>query len=211
GPHSPNGPNGPHSPHGPHSPNGPNGPHSPHGPHGPHGPHSPYGPHNRTPGSDIPIDISEELRARLADFTTRTGVTTALTPTETPAPRLPHTVARHLLTILGEALENTHRHAHATHVTVGFGITADSVLRLSVQDDGGGLPPHTSLEELRKAGHFGLVGMVERAAAIGARIRIGRGDTRSGTEVRLDLPLAALTPPAESPRPHVPHTPTPLT
>jgi signal transduction histidine kinase len=35
--------------------------------------------------------------------------------------------------------------------------------------------------------------MVERAASVGARIRIGRGGHDAGTEVRLELPLGALT------------------
>ncbi len=143
-----------------------------------------------TPG----VDAADELRARAADFTTRTGVHTDLVTKDSPAPHLPHAVARQLLTIASEALENAHRHAHATHVTVEYGVVAHDLLRLSVQDNGKGLPPGTDLEELRKAGHFGLVGMVERAATIGARIRIGRGNTSSGTEVRLDIPLGALTP-----------------
>lgn len=62
-------------------------------------------------------------------------------------------------------------------------------------DDGTGLPPGTTLDDLRRAGHFGLVGMVERAASIGARIRIGRGRHARGTEVRLELPLMAIAPP----------------
>jgi len=39
-----------------------------------------------------------------------------------------------------------------------------------------------------------LVGMVERAAAIGARIDIGRGAHPGGTEVRLELPLTGSRP-----------------
>jgi hypothetical protein len=70
-----------------------------------------------------------------------------------------------------------------------------------VQDDGRGLPPGTTLDELRRSGHFGLVGMVERAAGIGARIRIGKGRATSGTEVRLDFPVAALPAPGAVPPP----------
>jgi signal transduction histidine kinase len=73
----------------------------------------------------------------------------------------------------------------------------DDVLSISVHDDGRGLPPDTTLEELRRSGHFGLVGMVERAASVGARIHIGNGTHAKGTEVRLELPLTA--PPPESP------------
>ncbi len=67
-------------------------------------------------------------------------------------------------------------------------------LRVSVHDDGRGLPPGTTLTRLRQAGHFGLVGMVERAASLGASIRIGRGGQVTGTEVRVDLPLAGGAP-----------------
>ncbi|HCA88301.1 MAG TPA: two-component sensor histidine kinase [Streptomyces sp.] len=115
-------------------------------------------------------------------------------------PTVPHAVARQLLTIAAEALENAHRHAGASRVTVEAGVFED-MLRISVLDDGHGLPPGTSLEELRRGGHFGLVGMVERAAGVGARLRIGRGCTESGTEVRLELPVAALAGPGGCPPP----------
>ncbi len=89
---------------------------------------------------------------------------------------------------------SAHRHAAATRVDVRVGVHGD-LLHLSVYDDGKGLPPDTTLQGLRAAGHFGLVGMVERAAAAGARIRIGRGPHAKGTEVRLELPLTPVTTP----------------
>jgi Signal transduction histidine kinase len=98
-----------------------------------------------------------------------------------------------LLTVATEAMENAQRHARPSYVVVLAGVKGD-VLRITVYDDGRGLPPGTTLDGLRKAGHFGLVGMVERAASIGARIRIGKGKAAKGTEVRLELPLAALSP-----------------
>ncbi|GAA2954412.1 sensor histidine kinase [Streptomyces enissocaesilis] len=140
------------------------------------------------------VVIAEELAARLADFGHRTRIETAFCPVGgAPAPvvTVPHTVARHLLTIVTEAMENSHRHAHASRVTVEFGLVGGA-LRVSVLDDGRGLPVGISLDDLRKAGHFGLVGMVERAAGIGARICIGRGRSAGGTEVRLELPAGSL-------------------
>ncbi|MGW0595770.1 sensor histidine kinase [Streptomyces sp. NPDC002776] len=136
-------------------------------------------------------DVLEELAARTADFTTRTGVPTTYHPTSpaTPTPPLPAAVTRQLLSIAAEAMENAHRHATPTSVDVRAGVQGD-LLRISVYDDGRGLPPETTLEQLRRAGHFGLIGMVERAASVGARIRMGRGDHPKGTEVLLELPLA---------------------
>jgi signal transduction histidine kinase len=139
-------------------------------------------------------DVLSELAARTRDFSTRTGLPATYRPTgeHTALPPVPPAVARQLLTIASEAMENAHRHATADHIDVSAGIHGDLLL-LSVHDDGCGLAPGTSLEHLRRTGHFGLVGMVERAASVGARIRIGRGFHTKGTEVRLELPLAALT------------------
>ncbi|AWW37837.1 sensor histidine kinase [Streptomyces cadmiisoli] len=141
---------------------------------------------------DHGTDVLVELAARTRDFHARTGTPTAYRPTGAHAvPPVPPAVARQLLTIASEAMENAHRHASATKVDVRAGVHGD-LLRISVYDDGRGLPPGTTLEQLRRAGHFGLVGMVERAASVGARIRVGRGSHPQGTEVRLELPLAAL-------------------
>ncbi|MFK4144112.1 sensor histidine kinase [Streptomyces sp. NPDC004065] len=149
-------------------------------------------------------DVLVELAARTRDFAGRTGLPTAYRPTgEHGVPPVPPAVARQLLTIASEAMENAHRHAHPTKVDVSAGVHGD-LLRISVYDDGDGLPPGTTLEQLRRAGHFGLVGMVERAASVGARIRIGRGSHPKGTEVRLELPLAALSTPATPTAPPTP-------
>ncbi|KFG73949.1 sensor histidine kinase [Streptomyces mutabilis] len=148
-------------------------------------------------------DVAAELASHVADFTARTGIPTTFAQpdgraAEPPVPPIPPSVARQLLTIASEAMENAHRHATPTRVEVRAGVHC-GLLRISVYDDGRGLPAGTNLDQLGRAGHFGLVGMVERAAAVGARIRIGRGEHPHGTEVRVDLPLAALTPGARNP------------
>ncbi|WP_381794526.1 sensor histidine kinase [Streptomyces niveus] len=157
----------------------------------------------RESGLDGGVDVVAELRSRTEDFTRRHSVPASFRQLgETAMPPIPHAVARHALTIASEAMENAKRHAQPTYVDVSAGVVRD-VLRISVYDDGKGLPEGTSLEDLRRAGHFGLVGMVERAASIGARIRIGRGRAATGTEVRLELPLTALgLPPGQRPQQH---------
>ncbi|CAM5502858.1 hypothetical protein SALBM311S_03481 [Streptomyces alboniger] len=145
---------------------------------------------------DHTTDVLAELAARTHDFGARTALPTTYHPTgdrtEQP-PSVPPAVARHLLTIATEAMENAHRHAAASRLDVHAGVHGD-VLRISVYDDGRGLPPDTTLEELRRSGHFGLVGIVERAVSVGAGIRIGKGTHPQGTEVLLELPLAAPPP-----------------
>ncbi|MFB6813548.1 sensor histidine kinase [Streptomyces sp. NPDC056347] len=150
----------------------------------------------RESGLDGGIDVVRELRARVQDFTKRHELAaTFRLLNDAPIPPVPQVVARQLLTIASEAMENAQRHAHPTYLVVLAGVKGD-VLRVSVYDDGRGLPPGTTLDDLRHAGHFGLVGMVERAASIGARIRIGKGQAAKGTEVRLELPIVALLAPS---------------
>ncbi|MET8974672.1 histidine kinase [Streptomyces sp. NPDC004539] len=133
------------------------------------------------------LDVLDELASRTTDFTSRTGLpaTYRTTGDRTTVP-VPPAVARELLSITAEALDNAHRHADATRVEVSAGVD-DGVLRVTVHDDGKGLPPGTSLDALRGAGRYGLLGMTERAATLGARLSVvpaGRG-----TEVRLELEL----------------------
>ncbi|MGJ5753665.1 signal transduction histidine kinase [Streptomyces puniciscabiei] len=140
--------------------------------------------------------VWHELAETADDFTARTGLRVTcpdLDPNRLPPLAAP--LARHLLAITTEALENAYRHASATRVEVGAEVHGN-LLRLTIHDDGRGLPPGTTLERLREAGHFGLLGMVERAAQMGARIRIGRGDHERGTEVRVELPVSSLSSPS---------------
>nr|WP_262387243.1 histidine kinase [Streptomyces sp. TRM49041] len=162
----------------------------------------------RAEGGEV-VDLQSELASRTDRFGDRTGLRTSYRPLDggTAPPPLPGEPARHLLTIASEAMENAHRHARASCVDVSSGVVGE-VLRISVYDDGEGLPPGTTLEDLRRTGHFGLVGMVERAALIGARIRIGRGRAAKGTEVRVELPVsAAMGPRRQPPQPLEPPQP----
>ncbi|WP_308367762.1 histidine kinase [Streptomyces sp. ISL-36] len=137
----------------------------------------------------VGVDLDAELSDRVREFASRSGIEAAYRGVgEAAVPPVPYAVARQLLTIASEAMENAGRHARPTRVDVSAGVVA-GLLRISVRDDGRGLPPGTTLDGLRRAGHFGLVGMVERAAGVGARLRIGRGGAAKGTEVRLELPV----------------------
>ncbi|GAA2441939.1 sensor histidine kinase [Streptomyces mauvecolor] len=139
----------------------------------------------RTPGE---VDVLDELRLSVKDFTRRTGsgAEWKTLGDGRGATVLPAAVARQLVTIANEAMDNAHRHAGPARIAVEAGVEG-GMFRLSVHDNGRGLPPGTTLDDLRRSGHFGLVGMVERAAAIGARIRVGRGTAPTGTEVRVEL------------------------
>ncbi|WP_405978944.1 sensor histidine kinase [Streptomyces sp. NBC_00158] len=102
-------------------------------------------------------------------------------------PALPAPVSHHVLSIATEAVENARRHAEASETLLTVSVTGTH-LTVSVEDDGRGLPA-----QLPSAGHFGVRGMRERAAAIGAALSLGpRPAGRPGTRVRLSLPLEGI-------------------
>ncbi len=100
--------------------------------------------------------------------------------------RLPLERELALYRIVQEALNNVVRHAHAKQVQVK--VAYDGALVVSVTDDGVGFDAPDRADALTDLGHFGLVGMRERAELIGAHLAIqsARG---SGTTIELRLPL----------------------
>jgi signal transduction histidine kinase len=90
-----------------------------------------------------------------------------------------------LFCILKEALRNVERHAEASAVRVQL-LRADAEVVLVVHDDGRGFPVAASAD-LAAAGHYGVVGMEERAARVGGRCLVGLGPG-GGTRVTASVP-----------------------
>jgi two-component system sensor histidine kinase UhpB len=100
--------------------------------------------------------------------------------------RLPGAVELALYRIVQEALSNIARHAGATnaHVQLDF---APEAVTLTVSDDGCGFNVPDSPAEMAPAGHFGLLGVKERAELIGARLVI-ESAPGVGTSMTITLP-----------------------
>jgi ligand-binding sensor domain-containing protein/signal transduction histidine kinase len=101
--------------------------------------------------------------------------------------RLPPLVETNLLRIGQEAINNAVKHAEAQQISVNLIFDALRV-QLSVRDDGRGFDSD-QLATNGKAGHFGLIGMRERAEQIGGTLSIN-SSLGSGTEVVADIPVS---------------------
>lgn len=104
---------------------------------------------------------------------------------EGPARAICAPVADEIAQIVREALANAVRHASARYLTIHIRSTPDT-LAITVSDDGIGLPSQVQ-EAGRKPGHYGLVGMRERADRLGGALTI-HSDVSSGTEIRITVP-----------------------
>jgi len=83
-----------------------------------------------------------------------------------------------------EALINAFRHARARHIELELRY-APEAFHLLVRDDGVGIDEHVL--QSGRDGHWGLVGLRERAERIGAQLHVFSRPS-AGTEVQLDVP-----------------------
>jgi signal transduction histidine kinase len=84
--------------------------------------------------------------------------------------------------ILQEALTNARKHAAASQVRVKLRRRGDEV-SLQIEDNGQGFTPGQA-----RPGHYGLMGMQERAQLLGGRLEV-QGRPGKGARVVLHLPL----------------------
>jgi signal transduction histidine kinase/ligand-binding sensor domain-containing protein len=87
--------------------------------------------------------------------------------------------------IAREALTNAFRHAAAVNIEAEIAYN-DGALHIRVRDDGQGIST-TVLHDGARPGHFGLIGMRERAKKLGAHLEVW-SKPGAGTEVELRIP-----------------------
>jgi ligand-binding sensor domain-containing protein/signal transduction histidine kinase len=94
--------------------------------------------------------------------------------------------------IAREAVANAFRHSHASLIEVVLVYSRKS-FRIVIRDNGCGMSP--ALLQARSVDHWGLSGMKERSARIGAKLDLSSA-VRVGTEVDLTIPGHAAFEPA---------------
>ncbi len=124
--------------------------------------------------------------------------------------RLPHTPAVRLeiegpvrrlaperelavLRMAQEGLSNVRRHAHASSAIVRLRFEPEA-LTVSIDDDGQGIRRQPAPGELAQEGHWGLIGLEERAARFGGTVRLASTNGK-GTRLTIRLPDADATQP----------------
>jgi signal transduction histidine kinase len=135
-------------------------------------------------------DLAKALNALMAEVNEEVSASNRETPEFSVIvvgrPQSVRTVLRaEILRIAREAIRNSFRHAHAGRIETEIAYE-ELLFRLRFRDDGTGVEPGV-LERGRRAGHWGLVGMEERAKRVGGQLDVW-SKPGAGTEVELRIP-----------------------
>jgi signal transduction histidine kinase len=130
-----------------------------------------------------PVEFGDKLAALARHAAQVKPVSLALRLEPVSLASMPETEYQ-LLRIAQEAISNALAHAGAQTLEIRLE-TEKGTLRLSIEDDGIGFEAGNEAS----FGHYGLVGMRERAEEIGAKLTID-SSRRSGTCISIELPLS---------------------
>ena len=126
-------------------------------------------------------DLSEAVHERVERFTQATGIPCELEISFGKYQPVLQ-VQEHTLRVLSEALANIARHAQATKIFVKL-FDQNDQLELRVEDNGKGF----DVESETNAGHYGLLGMRERARLLHGKL-IVESKINSGTNICFAVP-----------------------
>lgn len=113
----------------------------------------------------VPVNVADAVREQVEHFKQSTGVACDLDISVTENQLSPE-VIDHAMNILSESLMNISRHAQASNVKVVC-VIQNQNLQLEIRDNGKGFDVKKETK-----GHYGLVGMHERARLTGGQLAI---------------------------------------
>lgn len=112
---------------------------------------------------------------------------------------LSETIEENLLRIAQESLTNVIKHSGATTATIELDYGAQNVI-LQIQDNGRGFEPEKSAGPSQ--GHFGLLGISERAKRLGGELSVS-SEIGRGTTVRVQVSIEQSSPSPDFAAPEV--------
>ncbi|MEC0184649.1 sensor histidine kinase [Paenibacillus peoriae] len=129
------------------------------------------------------VDFADAIREEAQYFMMATGIRTALDiKIKASVSRL---MIEHGLHIISECLTNVAKHSHAKNVWINIWDN-QGIISIEIRDDGKGFNPDIMASQ---TGHYGLIGIHERARLLGGTIQIS-STAQEGTTIQVKAPLA---------------------
>ena len=141
---------------------------------------------NLRPPTIDSLGLGAAIQSYTLEWSERTGIGVRL-DLDDHLGRLPETIELPVFRIVQESLNNVRKHAEASEVKVSLQHTNPRTLMLSVADDGQGMEGEFDLSELSEKGHYGLLGISERVALLGGRVRF-QNRPEGGLLIQAEIP-----------------------
>ena len=141
---------------------------------------------NLRPPTIDSLGLGVALQSYTDEWNRRTGIS-ATVDLDANLGRLPEDIELSIFRIVQEGLSNVRKHASASAVEISLKHTSPRTLMISIADDGEGLPPGFDLSTLSTKGHFGVLGISERVALLGGRLKLQNQPT-GGLLIQAEIP-----------------------
>lgn len=132
------------------------------------------------------LGLVRALSGLLDHWTTRSQVAVDFVSAGLDDKRLSSQIETTIYRIVQEAMNNVHKHANATNVSVSVELRGDQLIAI-VEDDGAGFDTAV-LESSVEQRHIGVAGMRERTAVVDGELTV-ESTPGQGTTVRVRVPL----------------------
>lgn len=152
---------------------------------------------NLRPPTIDSFGLGSAIQSYTREWSERTGIALDL-DLDPNLGRLPEAIELSIFRIIQEGLSNVRKHAHATAVKVVLQHTSPRTLQITLADNGRGLAEPFDLAQLSTSGHYGLLGMSERVALLGGRIRLNN-QPGGGLRVEVEIPHPRVEKALEAP------------
>jgi two-component system sensor histidine kinase DegS len=139
---------------------------------------------NLRPASLAEVGLIDTLRQHVRDYSEQYNVPVELNVPDNIALSADQELV--VFRVIQEALQNIHKHAEATEVSVDMQQRRGGPLMVTISDNGRGFNPKQVRQ--RQPSSSGLVSMRERAATVGGTLQI-ESNPGEGTTISLTLPM----------------------
>jgi signal transduction histidine kinase len=142
------------------------------------------------------LGLGAALQSYTRDWAERTAIPVSL-DLDSSLGRLPEAIELSIFRIVQEGLSNVRKHARASAVQVSLRHTSPRALMVSIADNGQGLGEGFDLSRLSGEGHYGLLGIGERVALLGGRLKL-QNKTEGGLLLQVEIPHPRVGTPARA-------------
>lgn len=141
---------------------------------------------NLRPPTIDSLGLGAALQSYTREWSERTGIALEL-DLDTNLSRLPEAIELSIFRIVQEGLNNIRKHAQASHVYIRLKHTSPRMLLVSIADNGQGIAHNFDLAVSSSLGHYGLLGISERIALLGGRLKL-QNQAGGGLLLEVEIP-----------------------